>query len=132
MTKENKNQTVEKPKEKKTISKSVSKEVQEKKLMAVIKTGGKQYLVEPGKTYNFEKLEIELGGEVIFEEVYLFINNNDVEVGTPNLPLKVYGEVMEQFKDKKVDVFKYKKRKRYRKSYGHRQPLTKVLITKIA
>lgn len=132
MTKENKNQTAEKPKEKKTTLKSVAKEVQEKKLMAVIKTGGKQYLVEPGKTYNFEKLEIELGGEVIFEEVYLFINNNDVEVGTPNLPLKVYGEVMEQFKDKKVDVFKYKKRKRYRKSYGHRQPLTKVLITKIA
>lgn len=100
-------------------------------LLAVIKTGGKQYLVEPGRNYDFEKIEGEVGSSVVFDEVYLLMDGESVQVGKPKLSIKVTGKIVEQFKDDKVKVFKYKKRKRIRKTYGHRQPLTKVEITKI-
>lgn len=99
--------------------------------LAVIKTGGKQYLVEPGKWYNFEKLDVEVGKTVDFDEVLLVIDGENIKVGRPTVDVKVTGKVLDQFKDDKVKVFKFKKRKRVRKTYGHRQPLTKVEITKI-
>lgn len=100
---------------------------------AVIKTGGKQYLVEEGRYYNFEKLPEEEGKPVTFSEVLLVANGSSIKLGKPMVKdAKVTGKVLSQFKDKKVKVLKYKKRKRYRKTYGHRQQLTKVEITKIA
>lgn len=127
---------IEKPKtekpaqsEKKAVAKK--SETKNSELLAVIKTGGKQYLVEPGKTYDLEKLDAKVGETVNFDEVYLVIDGSDVKIGKPKLTSKVSGKVVEQFRDEKVNVFKYKKRKRIRKTYGHRQPLTKVEITKI-
>lgn len=100
---------------------------------AVIKTGGKQYVVHEGRYYDFEKLEGEEGKEVKFEEVLLTADGDKVVVGTPLVEgVKVTGKILSQFKDDKVLVFKYKKRKRYRKTQGHRQQKTKVLINKIS
>lgn len=99
---------------------------------AVIKTGGKQYIVEPGRFYNFEKLVGEEGATVTFDEVLLVAEGDNVQIGRPQVEgAKVTGKILSQFKDEKVRVFKYKKRKRTRKTYGHRQPLTKVEITSI-
>lgn len=100
---------------------------------AVIKTGGKQYVVWEGLKLDVEKLEAEEGKSVDFAEVLLVANGSDVKLGTPVVEgSKVTGKVVSQFKDDKVMVFKYKPKKRYRKTYGHRQQLTKVEITKIA
>lgn len=100
--------------------------------LAVIKTGGKQYLVEVGKSYNFEKLPGKEGDSVTFEDVLLLIEGEDIKIGKPRVEgSRVTAKIASQFQDKKVDVFKYKKRKRYRKSYGHRQELTKVEILEI-
>lgn len=100
---------------------------------AVIKTGGKQYIVEEGRWYEFEKLDAEEGKTVNFDEVLLVANGSDVKIGEPTVSgTKVTGKVLEQFKDDKVVVFKYKPKKRYRKTYGHRQQKSKVMIEKIA
>lgn len=100
---------------------------------AVIKTGGKQYVVSEGSYYEFEKLDAEEGKEVTFEEVLLVADGTNIKLGTPAVAgAKVTGKVLSQFKDDKVVVFKYKPKKRYRKTYGHRQQKTKVEITKIA
>lgn len=118
---------------KKTESnKPVSNKVEKSDKFAVIKTGGKQYVVFEGKSYDFEKLAGEEGKEIIFEEVLLVANGSDLKVGEPKVTgAKVTGRVLSQFKDDKVTVFKYKPKKRYRKTYGHRQQKTKVEITKI-
>ena len=100
---------------------------------AVIKTGGKQYVVSEGVWYEFEKLEGEEGAAVVFEEVLLISDKGAVKIGEPFIAgAKVTGKVVEQFKDKKVVVLKYKPKKRYRKTTGHRQQKTKVMIEKIA
>jgi large subunit ribosomal protein L21 len=100
---------------------------------AVIKTGGKQYVVTEGLYFDVEKLDAEEGKEVTFSEVLLVANGGDVKIGSPLVDgAKVTAKVLKQFQDKKVMVFKYKPKKRERKSYGHRQELTKVQITKIA
>ena len=99
---------------------------------AVIKTGGKQYLVEPGKSYCFEKILGEEGARVNFDEVLLVSRDGKVDIGRPFIKgAKVSGKIISQFKDKKVKVLKYKKRKRVRKTRGHRQLLTEVEIEKI-
>lgn len=101
-------------------------------MLAVIKTGGKQYIVSPGDKIKIEKLEVEEGGEVIFEEVLLVENNDKIEIGEPVIEkTKVKGKVLTQGKGKKVIVFKYKPKKRYKKKRGHRQFFTEVEITKI-
>lgn len=100
---------------------------------AVIKTGGKQFVVEEGRWYEFEKLAVEEGKEVVFEEVLLISDKGATKVGTPIVTgAKVTGTVLEHFKADKVIVFKYKPKKRTRKTQGHRQQLTKVKITKIS
>ncbi len=101
-------------------------------MLAVIKTGGKQYIVSPGNKIKIEKLEIEEGGEVIFEEVLLVEENDKIEIGDPVIEkAKVTGKVLTQGKGKKVIVFKYKPKKRYKKKRGHRQFFTEVEITEI-
>ena len=97
-------------------------------MKAIFVTGGKQYMVEEGQELYVEKLENEVDSEVVFDEV-LYV---DGKVGTPYLKgAKVVAKVLKHGKQKKVLVFKYKPKKKYRKTQGHRQPYTKILIKSI-
>lgn len=100
-------------------------------MYAIIKTGGKQYVVEEGKVISIEKLDVEEGAEVTFDEV-LLVSGDDVKIGLPNVAgAKVTGKVLEQGKERKIRIFKYKAKSNYRRRQGHRQPFTKVKIEKI-
>lgn len=100
--------------------------------LAVVKTGGKQYLVEEGTVLDIEKLAGK-DGKIVFEEVLLIDNGKTTKIGTPLVEgVKVEAEIVKQFKDKKVRVLKMKRRKRYRRTLGHRQNKTRIKITKIA
>jgi len=102
-------------------------------MYAVIRTGGKQYRVQVGDVLDIEKLDVVEGNKVTFAEVLLIEDNEHTLVGTPLLDkAQVVGEVIENFKDKKVIVFKKKRRKQYRRMKGHRQLLARVKIEKIA
>lgn len=102
-------------------------------MYAVMKTGGKQYKVSEGNILKVEKLEAEAGDKITFEEIlFLTDGEGNVKVGDPTVSeAKVFAEVIEQGRDKKVVVYKYKKRKNYHKKQGHRQPFTKIRIEKI-
>lgn len=100
-------------------------------MYAIIKTGGKQYVVEEGKVISIEKLDVEEGAEVTFDEV-LLVSGDNVKIGQPNVAgAKVTGKVLEQGKERKIRIFKYKAKSNYRRRQGHRQPFTKVKIEKI-
>jgi len=102
-------------------------------MLAVIKTGGKQYLVSPGDKLKIEKLDKKEGAEVTFSEVLLLEKNKKVEIGDPLVKgVKVTAKILKQDKAKKVIIFKYKAKKRYKVKKGHRQPFTQVEIVKIA
>ena len=97
-------------------------------MKAVIETGGKQYYVEEGTVLYVEKLDVEAGKEVSFDKV-LMVNG---KVGSPYVEgAKVSAVVEKQGKAPKIIVYKYKSKKNYHKKQGHRQPYTKVQITKI-
>jgi len=101
-------------------------------MLAVIKTGGKQYLVAPKNRIKIEKLEQKEGSEVAFSEVLLLEKNNHLEIGAPLVAgIKVFGKILKQGKGKKVIIGKYKAKKRYHVKKGHRQFFTQVEITKI-
>ncbi|MCK4261053.1 MAG: 50S ribosomal protein L21 [Halanaerobiales bacterium] len=101
-------------------------------MYAIIKTGGKQYRVEEGLVIKVEKLNVEVGSNVEFNEIMMVSTDNDLKVGTPIVEgAKVTGKVLAQDKAKKIIVFKFKAKKRYRVKTGHRQPYTKVLVEKI-
>ncbi len=101
-------------------------------MFAVIKTGGKQYLVSPGDKIKIEKLDVKEGKETTFKEVLLLEKNKKLEIGAPLVKgAKVIGKVLKQDKAKKVIIFKYKAKKRYKVKKGHRQPFTEVEILKI-
>lgn len=100
-------------------------------MYAIIKTGGKQYCVEEGKVITIEKLDVEAGAEVAFDEV-LLVSADSVKIGQPTVAgAKVTGKVLEQGKGAKIRIFKYKAKSNYRRRQGHRQPFTKVQIEKI-
>ena len=100
-------------------------------MYAIVKTGGKQYKVEPGTVVSIEKLNAEIGDEV--ELPAIFVADGDAIEADPAkaAATKVIAEVLDQYKGKKQLVFKFKKRKGYKKLKGHRQQLTKVRITAI-
>jgi len=99
--------------------------------LAVIRTGGKQYLVTPGQKIKIEKLDIAEGSEVVFDQVLLFAKQNKIAIGNPLVEgAKVVAKVLSHGKTKKVIVFKYKPKTRYKKKKGHRQPYTLVEISK--
>jgi large subunit ribosomal protein L21 len=101
--------------------------------IAVIKTGGKQYKVEKGKTVKIEKLDIPVGKKVKFDTLMIAsADGKELKLGQPLLKQKVEGKVIEQGKDKKISVIKYKRKTRYLRNKGHRQDFTKVEITNIA
>ena len=98
----------------------------------VVKTGGKQYLVTPGQKLKIERVDAKEGGNFIFEEVLLLASDKNFEIGTPNVNgAKVTAKVIKQGRAKKVIVFKYHNKTRYRKKKGHRQLYTEVEIEKI-
>jgi len=101
-------------------------------MFAVIKTGGKQYKVKSGDVLSVEKLGVSEGSKITFDEVVIVGEGEDVKVGTPNIEgAVVSAEVLEQFKDDKVIVFKKKRRHNYRRLKGHRQNLTTIKISEI-
>ncbi len=101
-------------------------------MYAIIQTGGKQYRVEEGQVINIEKLDVEAGDTVEFDQIKLVSTEEGLEVGQPTLEdAKVSAEVLDQVKGKKLIVFKYKPKNNFRKKNGHRQPYTKVKITGI-
>lgn len=101
-------------------------------MFAVIKTGGKQYKVQEGDVLNVEKLNMEKEKKVTFDKVLLIEDEGKTLIGTPFVEnALVRAEVIENFKDKKVLVFKKKRRKQYRKTRGHRQELTRIKIEEI-
>ena len=101
-------------------------------MLAVIKTGGKQYIVSPGDKIRIEKIGGKEGKEITFKEVLLLEKGKKLEIGCPLVKgAKVIGKVLKQAKAKKIIVFKYRPKKRYKLKKGHRQPFTEVEITKI-
>ena len=102
-------------------------------MYAVIATGGKQYRVEKDDVIDIERINGEVGTELTFDEVLLVGEGADIKCGTPVLEAAaVKAEIVDQFRGKKLTVFKMKRRKGYRKKHGHRQELTKIKITDIA
>ena len=101
-------------------------------MYAVIETGGKQYRVNQGDVIKVEKLTAEVGQKVDFDRVLLVGEGSDVKVGSPVVEgASVSGTVVEQDRQRKIVVFKMKRRKNYRRKQGHRQDYTGVLIDKI-
>lgn len=101
-------------------------------MLAVIKTGGKQYLVSPGTKIKIEKLDAREGDTVLFDEILLIADGEEVKVGMPFVDgARVEAKVVKQARARKVIVFKYHSKTRYRKKKGHRQHFTEVHIMDI-
>lgn len=101
-------------------------------MYAVVETGGKQYKVSEGDVIYVEKLEGNQGDSIDLDKVLLVSNEGDIKVGKPYVEgAKVSASIEEQGKAKKILVFKFKAKKDYRKKQGHRQPFTKLKISKI-
>ena len=104
------------------------------KKIAVIKTGGKQYLVHEGAEIKIEKISVDKDGDFVFDQVLLVGSEDgkDLKIGQPFLKAaKIEARVIDQTRDKKIRVVHYKPKTRYHKVAGHRQLKTKVKITKI-
>ncbi len=103
------------------------------KMKAVIVTGGKQYTVSEGDVLYIEKLNVEAEDTVKFDQVLAVLDGENSKIGAPVVEgATVEAKVVKNGKAKKIIVFKYKSKKGYKKKQGHRQPYTKVEITKIA
>lgn len=101
-------------------------------MYAVIETGGKQYRVAPGDVIRVEKLDAEAGDEVTLDRVLLVSDENGLKVGKPLVEgANVRATVTQVGKGRKIIVFKYKRKKNYRRKYGHRQPFTELKIESI-
>lgn len=101
-------------------------------MYAVVTTGGKQYRVQEGDVLFVEKLDAEVESTVELTEVLAVAKDGEIKVGTPVVEgAKVVAKVLAQGKAKKIVVFKYKRKKDYRRKNGHRQPYTKLVIEKI-
>ncbi len=99
---------------------------------AIIRTGGKQYRVEPGQSLRVPTLVGEAGGTVEFNEVLFGADGTDVLTGVPTISgAKVTGEIVKHGLGDKIVVFKFKRRKNYARKQGHRQPFTEVRIKDI-
>lgn len=102
-------------------------------MYAVIKTGGKQYRVSEGDTLRVEKLDVQQGAAVDFDQVLMIAEGGDIQIGTPLIDGGlVSAEVIGQGRGRKIEVRKFKRRKHYNRCHGHRQHYTEVKITRIA
>jgi large subunit ribosomal protein L21 len=98
-------------------------------MYAVVNTGGKQYKVQKGETLRIEKIPGEVGSSVTFDKVLMVADGENIRVGQPVLEnVAVQAQIVEQDKAKKILIFKYTRRKRYRRKNGHRQPFTAIRI----
>jgi large subunit ribosomal protein L21 len=101
-------------------------------MYAVLNSGGKQYKVQKGEVLKVEKISGDVGSSVTFDRVLMFSDGENVSIGQPVLDsVSVEGHIVEQGKARKIIVFKYKRRKRFRRKNGHRQEFTAVLIDSI-
>ena len=101
-------------------------------MFAVIKTGGKQYLVSPGQKLKIEKLAVPESGDIVFDEVLLIADGEKTEIGTPKVEgAKVEAKVIKNGRARKIIVFRYHNKTRYRKKKGHRQHFTEVEIKRV-
>jgi large subunit ribosomal protein L21 len=102
-------------------------------MYAVVSSGGKQYKVQKDEILRVEKISGDIGAPVSFDKVLMFSDGENVNIGQPVLEnVLVNGHIVEQDKAKKIIIFKYKRRKRYRRKQGHRQQYTAVKIDSIA
>ena len=102
-------------------------------MYAVVFSGGKQYKLQEGETLRVEKIPGEIGSSVLFEKILMYSDGQKVAVGQPLLDnVAVKAHIVEQGKAKKLIVFKYKRRKRYRRKQGHRQPFTAIKVDNIS
>ena len=102
-------------------------------MYAVIKTGGKQYRVKIGDVLKIEQLPVEVGSTVLFPEVLMVVDGEDMCCGTPFIQnAEVHASVMEQGRHKKIKIIKFRRRKHHMKQMGHRQSYTQIKITAIS
>lgn len=101
-------------------------------MYAIIASGGKQYRVEPGKVVTLERLPGEVGNQVALDQVLMVSDGSQVKIGRPTVSgARVVSEIVAHTRGDKIDVFKFKKRKKYRRKTGHRQEQTQVRIAEI-
>ncbi len=101
-------------------------------MYAVVRTGGKQYVVSEGDVMNVERLDGEVGEKIVLEDILLYSKEGDLKVGSPVVEgAKINGTIVEQGRGKKIIVFKMKRRKNYRKKQGHRQSFTGIKVDSI-
>lgn len=101
-------------------------------MLAVIKTGGRQYKVTPGQKIKIEKLDAQAGKSAVFNDVLLMDDGKETKIGQPLVKgAKVEGKILKQGRLDKIIIFKYKAKKRYKVKKGHRQPFSLVEIVKI-
>jgi large subunit ribosomal protein L21 len=97
--------------------------------LAIIKTGGKQYIVAPGQKLKIEKIDGQEGSQVVFDDVLLVVEKGKAQIGQPKVSgVKVSAKILKQDRADKITVFKYKSKKRHKVKRGHRQPYTLVEI----
>jgi len=101
-------------------------------MYAVFKSGGKQYRVSKGEKLKLEKLEANVGKKVVFDQVLSVGEGKDINIGTPYLAdAIVEAKVIDEGKDKKIEVVKFKRRKNYKRNFGHRQHYSLIEVTNI-
>ncbi|MFB3819348.1 MAG: 50S ribosomal protein L21 [Candidatus Methylomirabilales bacterium] len=101
-------------------------------MYAIVESGGKQYRVEPGAVVALERIPGDVGGRVELDRVLLVADGSRVQVGHPLVAgARVVTEILAQTRGEKIDVFKFKKRKKYRRKTGHRQEQTRVRVAEI-
>ena len=101
-------------------------------MYAIVKCGGRQYRAEEGHSFVVEKLPYEVGEKIDLDEVLLVSDGGDVSVGQPVIGgASVKATIVEQFRGKKIFVWKYRPRKRYRRRQGHRQSYTRLRVDEI-
>ena len=101
-------------------------------MFAIIETGGKQYKVNPGQKLKVEKLDVQDGNNLVFDKILLIVDGDNVKIGVPYVEGgRVEAKILRQGRAKKVIVFKYHSKTRYRKKKGHRQSFTEIEIANI-
>mgnify|MGYP003574565204 FL=1 len=101
-------------------------------MYAIVESGGRQYRAEEGHSFSVEKLSYEVGEQIELSNVFLLANDENVQVGQPTVTgASVKATVVEQYRGKKIFVWKYKPKKRYRRRKGHRQSYTRLRVDEI-
>jgi large subunit ribosomal protein L21 len=99
---------------------------------AIVEISGRQFWIETGKYYDFNRIPTELGKQIVLNRVLLFNNNGDILIGKPYLEtVTIQGKILEHLRSKKIIVYKMQPKKKTRKKQGHRQELTRVFIEDI-